>query len=469
MTTDKMLDKREVVQENLYVLESKLGWILSGRTTIRESQDENILFLLSTSSDIPSELHKMNRENQIAMFKPNVEDLWNLENIGIKPKEKGERDDFVMDWFKDTVSRKDKRYFLSWPWREENESHLPENFELSLGRLKSLIKRLEKNPDLLEKYNNVIQEQIAKGIIERVESSEEDNENRKHYIPHHAVITPEKTTTKIRIVYDASAKIKRSAKSLNECLYRGPVILEDLCGLLLRFRMKKIGLVSDIEKAFLQVGLHEADRDVTRFLWLKDIQKPVSKDNLLVCRFKRLSFGIISSPFLLGATIKHHLEKENSATAKSIKNDFYVDNLITGADNEKDAIRLYRDAKRLFEDVSMNLRECLTNSLKVNNQIKQKDQIEKRLKYLVWFGTQTQTSYQYQQKSCKFNNQQQQKRSINIFSIHLRPTWNVNTVYNQHEDIYSNLWKKGLDWDDKLHDKDKETWKNLEKNDSRYA
>ena len=101
------------------------------------------------------------------------------------------------------------------------------------------------------------------------------------------------------------------------------------------------GLFSYIEKAFLQVGLHEADRGVTRFLWLKDIQKPVSKENLLVCRFKRLPFGIISNPFLLGATIKHHLEKENSATAKNIKNDFYVDNLISGADNEKDAVRLY--------------------------------------------------------------------------------------------------------------------------------
>ena len=180
-------------------------------------------------------------------------------------------------------------------------------------------------------------------------------------------------------MYVASAKLKRSAKSLNQCFYRGPVILEDLCGLLLRFRMKKIGLVSDIEKAFLQVGLHEADRDVTRFLWLKDIQKPVSKDNLLVCRFKRLPFGIISCPFLLGATMKHHLEKENSATAKNIKNDFYVDNLISGADNEKDAVRLYRDAKRLFKDVSMNLRKWLTNSPKDNNQIKPKDQIEERV------------------------------------------------------------------------------------------
>ena len=189
-----------------------------------------------------------------------------------------------MDWFQGTVSRKDKRYFVSWPSREKNESYHPENFELSLGRLKSLIKRLVKNPNLLEKYNNIIQEQIVKGIIERVESSEEDNEDRKNYIPHG------KSTTKIRIVCDASATIKRNAKSLNECLYRGPVILEDLCGLLLRFRMKKIGLVSGIEKAFLQAGLHETDRDVTRFLWLKDIQKPVSKENLLVCRFKRLPF-----------------------------------------------------------------------------------------------------------------------------------------------------------------------------------
>ena len=85
-----------------------------------------------------------------------------------------------MDWLKGTISRKVKRYFVSWSWREKNESYLPKNFKLSLGRLKPLIKRFEKDPDLLEKYNNIIQEQIAKDIIERVESSEEDNENRKH-------------------------------------------------------------------------------------------------------------------------------------------------------------------------------------------------------------------------------------------------------------------------------------------------
>ena len=57
---------------------------------------------------------------------------------------------------------------------------------------------------------------------------------------------PIEKTTKVRIVYDASAKAKKGCKSLNECLYRGPVILEDLCGLLLRFRTYKVALTADI-------------------------------------------------------------------------------------------------------------------------------------------------------------------------------------------------------------------------------
>ena len=78
---------------------------------------------------------------------------------------------------------------------------------------------------------------------------------RKHYLPHHPVVTPSKSTTKLRIVYDASIKAKRGDKSLNECLYRGPVLLPDLCGILLCFRIQTTVLLADIEKAFLQVGI----------------------------------------------------------------------------------------------------------------------------------------------------------------------------------------------------------------------
>lgn len=68
------------------------------------------------------------------------------------------------------------------------------------------------------------------------------------------MINSDHSTTKLRIVYDASAKTKLDHNSLNECLYRGPVLLHDLCGTLLRFRNHKIGLVADIEKKIPSYG-----------------------------------------------------------------------------------------------------------------------------------------------------------------------------------------------------------------------
>ena len=189
------------------------------------------------------------------------------------------------------------------------------------------------------------------------ESTRRVKKEKKNCIPHHAVLTPAKDTIKVRIVYDASAKTKKTNLNLNECLYRGPVILEDLCGLLLRFQIKRIGIIADIEKAFLQVALQSKERDFNRFLWLKDIKQPVSPNNLVAYRFTRIPFAIISSPFLLGATIKHHLTPKDNQADHHLSEDFYVDNLITGADNKEEAGQLYSKSKMLFLDISMNLRD----------------------------------------------------------------------------------------------------------------
>ena len=231
-----MLDTRTKIQDNLYLVKSKLGWIMSGRTITTDFQtDESTMFSIRSSSRLPRDIHFMNEEDRTNLFEPNVEDMWNLESIGIKPDDPKEKDDIALEMFKNTVTKEDQRYSVSWPWRNEDQYILPENYELSLGRLKSSMKRLEKDPGLLQRYDKIIRTQVEKGIIEKVEDSEVNNKNRKHYILHHVVIKPDNATTKLRIVYDASAKTKKGNKSLNECLHRGSVILEDLCGLLLRF------------------------------------------------------------------------------------------------------------------------------------------------------------------------------------------------------------------------------------------
>ena len=121
-------------------------------------------------------------------------------------------------------------------------------------------------------------------------------------------------------------------------MLRGPVILEDLCGLLMRFRTKEIAVVADIEKAFLQLGLIPEDRDVTRFLWVKNVMEPLSSKNLITLRFTRVLFGVISSPFLLAATIRFHLSHVDSDNGRKALKDIYVDNIITGTIGVEQAI-----------------------------------------------------------------------------------------------------------------------------------
>ena len=139
-----------------------------------------------------------------------------------------------------------------------------------------------------------------------------------------------------------------------------------LCGLLLIFRTKRIGTIADIEKVFLQVALHQGDRDVTRFLWLKDINGKVADNNIQIYRFTRLPFGIISSPFLLSAIVEHHLDETNTATAKQIKKVTYVSrayhNAITDINNDEEALQLYKEAKEIFKNALMNLHDWSTRT-----------------------------------------------------------------------------------------------------------
>ena len=134
----------------------------------------------------------------------------------------------------------------------------------------------------------------------------EPDTTRVHYMPHHAVVRGDKETTKVRIVYDASAKVD-GHPSLNDCLFVGPKFNQRILDILLRFRCYPIALTADIEKAFLMISVREKDRDALRFLWLRglDEERPIIKH----LRFTRVVFGVCSSPYLLNSTIRHHLEK----------------------------------------------------------------------------------------------------------------------------------------------------------------
>ena len=264
---DLILPRKIEIQRGLYMLGSKLGWILAGRTSdsFNETTEPSLL-ILTYGSEIRKETNLFTEAEKSLPLKPNLEDFWKLEFIGIQDYSEESCDKEVLHTFKDTL-----RYETEGTRSHGHGKGRNQTYQTIIHWLLedlSLINRMKTNPNIIKQYNEIIEEHPKRGIIERI--SYETNNVVKHYIPHHPVINPTKATTKMRIVYDASAKTKHGNKSLNECLYRGPVMLRDLTGVLLRFRLHKNALLADIEKAFLQIGLTNDVKDVTKFFWLKN-------------------------------------------------------------------------------------------------------------------------------------------------------------------------------------------------------
>ena len=178
---------------------------------------------------------------------------------------------------------------------------------LSLNILISLLQSLKKKPEVLKLYDDLIREQEKLGFIEKVyENAVVPNKSKVHYLPHHPV-HKDSLTTPIRIVYDCSAKASKHSPSLNDCLYTGPNLINNLVGFLLRFRLGKVACISDVEKG---ISYGRPLRKRQRFVQIFWPNNPFDDDcTVQVYRFKVVLFGSTTSQFLLNSTIIHHFAK----------------------------------------------------------------------------------------------------------------------------------------------------------------
>lgn len=329
-------------------IETRLGWVLSGPIPASGQTDESINLMTHTllASSCQSEEQTLNET---------MKSFWELESFGIPPTDRSLYDELC-----DTIKFRDGRYEVQLPWKTPRRD-LPNNFELSQGRLNGLLRRLRHDSDILHEYDSIIKTQLQQGIVELVDASAAVDVPGVHYLPHRAVIRRDKQTTKLRIVYDASAK--STGPSLNDCLHPGPKFDQKILDILNRFRVHRIAITADIEKAFLMISVTPPDREFLRFLWVDDPNKV--DPSIVVYRFTRVVFGVTSSPFLLNATVRHHLELHSEShgdlVAKVLRS-IYVDDVVTGSQSEEQAYSLYVGAKTLLKTGAFNLRKFTTNS-----------------------------------------------------------------------------------------------------------
>ena len=193
-----------------------------------------------------------------------------------------------------------------------------------------------------------------------VKVSENQSENPKEFfLPHRPVNRQNAESTKLREAYDPSAK-SESGYSLNDCLEKGPSLQNKLWDILIRTTFRLVILCADIEKAFLQIRIKEKERESLKFHWIENL----TNNTIQFLRFTRLIFGLNQSLFILEGTLKAHFERYESIyleLIRKIRDDMYVDDLVTGRESLQEVEKIKSESIELFEKRGFKLHKWQSN------------------------------------------------------------------------------------------------------------
>ena len=229
-----------------------------------------------------------------------------------------------------------------------NYVSFPNNREFVLNHLKSLTRSFQRKPQLQEDYFKFMANLFQRGHAQAVEASPPlkdatytSKRDNIWYLPHFGVYHPCKPN-KIRVVFDSSAVFQ--GKSLNRELLSGPDLLNNLLGILIRFRTKEIGVTCDIDQMFHAFYVYPPHRDLMRFLWFKNNDK---ENGIVDYKMTVHIFGNTSSPavakFGLRRTADEGKEGFGDAANKFVFDDFYVDDGITYCDTVGETLQLIKN------------------------------------------------------------------------------------------------------------------------------
>ena len=311
---------------------TKLGWFIMSPGS---EFDHNTMLLTQTSQS-------------------DYEDLRRLDILGLADTPEHDQS-MVHAEFKEQLQRSlEGWYETGLPWRG-NHPELPTNEQGSLRRLSSLTRKLQRI-NLTDEYDAIVREQLQNNVVE---VAPEEIVGKEFYIPHKAVIRATAETTKIHIVYDASARATPESPSLNECFYPGPPLQNKLWDILVRQRAYPIAITVDILKAFLEIRIWQCERNALRFHWRKS-----EHGKLEILRFTCALFGLAPSHFLLGGVIEAHLdawEEQEPEIVAELQRSLYVDDLLTGGRDTSQAQQRKEKAVQIFSDATFQLHKWHSN------------------------------------------------------------------------------------------------------------
>ncbi|XP_058811088.1 uncharacterized protein LOC131675984 [Topomyia yanbarensis] len=430
------------------------GWIVSGRVPSSSSSGAISTTYVCSTAEI---------QDQLAKF-------WELETCRTTSTNSTEESACEKIFSETTFRDETGRFVVTLPKRQSIIKQLGDSKGTAVKRFMSLERRLAANPELKAQYSEFIHEYQALGHMSEVVDDTITPEAVYH-LPHHAILKPDSTTTKLRVVFDASCRTS-SGYSLNDALMVGPVVQDDLLDVILRFRLHRHALVADIAKMYRMVQVQPADQPLQRILWRDSSAEPIK-----IFQLTTVTYGTASAPYLATKclqTLAEDGQQTHPIAAKVVRQDFYVDDMLSGVDEPEEGRMIVNEMISLMESAGFLLRKWNSNCreillevpehLRDDRTILQLDSPTSTVKTLGLLWEPSTDRFQFSTPQWNSSALITKRTVLSDVSRLFDPLGLVGPVIIQAKMFIQELWKLDCGWDEPLAESMQDHWHEYRRN-----
>lgn len=421
------------------LLNTTFGWVVCGDVSIAD--DGNISHSRRSACFL-SQLH-----NDIQKF-------WQLDEVPNKPLLTFQEQQCERVYQGSVTRTMSGRYCVALPIKEELLPDLGKSYDMALSRLFSLEKKFLNNPSFYTLYKDFINEYVKLGHAHYIPTGQFNNGALEYIMPHHAVLKESSSTTKLRVVFNASAPTT-TGLSLNSILMVGPTVQSDMWSILLQFRTHPIAFISDINKMYRQIQVKSEHQPLQRILWRESPSQEVQ-----CLQLSTVTYGTAAASFLSTRTLVQLVKDEGEgfpSASKAILTGTYVDDILYGAKDVSSALNCIDELNRLLGLGEFQLHKWYSNSSELLTHIP----LEKREKCKFSFnytdnsslktlGLKWDPSADCFQVSIPDNLMSKKPTKRNVLSDIAKvydPLGFIAPVTVSAKLIMQSIWKENIEWD----------------------
>lgn len=439
---------------------TSLGWIVSGPVSASSPPRSVVSFNLST---VDSKIDEC------------LERFWAVENI--EPSRCTTIDEEVCETHFQSTSSRDStgRFHVRIPFRNQQPT-LGESLQMAIRRQLQMERKFESSESFATEYRKFMAQYHDLGHMKLLGSIDATitRQHPHYYIPHHAVLKESSSTTKLRVVFDASRQTTNGL-SLNEQMLPGTRLQDDLSTIVLRWRKHRIVFTADVERMYRQIIIDEPDADYQRIVWRNSPDRPMQ-----IYQLSTVTYGTTSAPYLAVKSLQRlaDLEKNRFPIGCAIAaHDFYVDDVLTGFDDIDSAMHGQHQLRELMTSGGFELKKWTSNNSTLLNhfpagycecQTPLELNLDQHVKTLgiQWNPVSDQFTFKI---NFSFNAPTTTKRQFLSDSARLYDPlgWLAPSVILVKM-MFQRLWQLNLSWDDQLPDIINNQWSELRDAFSRF-